>query len=78
MNKYIKKFKEISIADTAIVGGKNSSLGEMFTKLSSKGIPVPDGFVVTTISFDRLIQKYSLDDAIRKIIESTNVDDTPK
>jgi pyruvate,water dikinase len=44
MNTYIKKFKEIGIADIAKVGGKNSSLGEMFSKLSSKGISVPDGF----------------------------------
>ncbi len=36
MDPYIKQFKEISIADIAVVGGKNSSLGEMFSKLSSK------------------------------------------
>ena len=46
MNTYIKQFKEISITDLAAVGGKNSSLGEMFSKLSSKGIPVPDGFEI--------------------------------
>ena len=40
MNSYIKQFKEISITDIALVGGKNSSLGEMISKLSSKGIPV--------------------------------------
>jgi len=38
MSSYIKKFNEISIADIGIVGGKNSSLGEMFNKLSSKVI----------------------------------------
>ena len=38
MEKLIKKFSEISIGDTAEVGGKNSSLGEMRRKLSSKGI----------------------------------------
>ena len=55
MNNYIKQFKEISIADIAIVGGKNSSLGEMFSKLSSKGIPVPDGFASTTFAFEEFL-----------------------
>ena len=38
MNLYIKQFSEIGIADVVVVGGKNSSLGEMFSKLSSKDI----------------------------------------
>ena len=45
--KYIKHFSEIRLKDLSIVGGKNSSLGEMFSTLSSKGIAVPDGFAVT-------------------------------
>ena len=55
MNPYIKQFKDISIADIALVGGKNSSLGEMFSKLSSKGIPVPDGFASTTFAFEEFL-----------------------
>ncbi|MGZ8558932.1 MAG: phosphoenolpyruvate synthase [Chitinophagaceae bacterium] len=55
MNAYIKKFNEISIADIAAVGGKNSSLGEMFSKLSSKGIPVPDGFATTAFAFEEFL-----------------------
>lgn len=40
MNTYIKKFSEISIRNIASVGGKNSSLGEMFSKLYDKGFAV--------------------------------------
>src|SRR5919106_1822059 len=40
------------------------------------GIPVPPGFVVSTASFDRLIQVNNLDDKIPQIIDSTDVDDT--
>jgi pyruvate,water dikinase len=46
--KHIKEFSEIHLKDIALVGGKNSSLGEMFSELSSKGIKVPDGFAVTS------------------------------
>ena len=60
MDPYIKQFKDISIADIAVVGGKNSSLGEMFSKLSSKGIPVPDGFATTTFAFEEFLTQNSL------------------
>lgn len=55
MNAYIKKFKEIGITDIAAVGGKNSSLGEMFSKLSNKGISVPDGFATTAFAFEEFL-----------------------
>ncbi|MGZ8518361.1 MAG: phosphoenolpyruvate synthase [Chitinophagaceae bacterium] len=55
MNAYIKQFKEINITDIATVGGKNSSLGEMFSTLSSKGIPVPDGFATTATAFEEFL-----------------------
>jgi pyruvate,water dikinase len=51
MSEYIKRFKDITIDDLARVGGKNSSLGEMFSKLSSQGIAVPDGFATTDLAF---------------------------
>src|SRR5665213_363241 len=60
MNTYIKKFKEIGIADIAKVGGKNSSLGEMFSKLTSKGISVPDGFATTSYAFEEFLTQNSL------------------
>ncbi len=60
MDSYIKQFKEISITDIAAVGGKNSSLGEMFSKLSSKGIPVPDGFATTAFAFEEFLTQNSL------------------
>ncbi len=60
MNVYIKKFNEINIADIAAVGGKNSSLGEMFSNLSSRGIPVPDGFATTAFAFEEFLTKNSL------------------
>jgi pyruvate,water dikinase len=60
MDIYIKKFKDISIADIAAVGGKNSSLGEMFSKLSLKGIPVPNGFATTAFAFEEFLTHNAL------------------
>jgi pyruvate,water dikinase len=49
--KQIKNFSELHLKDISLVGGKNASLGEMFSELSSKGIKVPDGFAVTSDAY---------------------------
>ena len=72
MDPYIKKFKEISIADIAAVGGKNSSLGEMFSKLSSKGIPVPDGFATTAFAFEEFLTHNSLQSLLYDLMLQLN------
>jgi pyruvate, water dikinase len=46
--KLTKNFSELHLKDISLVGGKNASLGEMFSELSAKGIKVPDGFAVTS------------------------------
>src|SRR6266498_887276 len=43
-------FSEITDASAALVGGKGLSLG----KTASAGLPVPNGFVVTTQAYRRL------------------------
>ncbi len=48
---YIIPFDQISINDLLRVGGKNSSLGEMFNHLSAKGINVPDGFAISADAY---------------------------
>ena len=37
-SKYIRWFEEIKIGDVPIVGGKNASLGEMYSELSSQRV----------------------------------------
>lgn len=57
---YVKKFSEIGIADIQTVGGKNASLGEMFTRLSSDKIQVPDGFATTCFAFEEFLTHNAL------------------
>jgi pyruvate, water dikinase len=51
MALYIKKFSETGIKDLAEVGGKNSSLGEMYNQLTTHGIRIPNGFATTATTF---------------------------
>lgn len=68
-NDLIKWFEEISIKDIPIVGGKNASLGEMFSKLKNENINVPNGFATTAYSFWKFIEFNSLKEKIKNIIE---------
>lgn len=51
--KYIKKFENISKDDVLTVGGKGASLGEM----TKAGLPVPQGFIITTNAFSEFYNK---------------------
>ena len=55
---YIRFFEEMGIDDVPLVGGKNASLGEMFQKLSDRGVRVPHGFAITAEAY-----RYMLDEA---------------
>ena len=62
--QYIKWFSEISIKDVALVGGKNASLGEMYGNLSSAGVPVPNGFAVTSNGYNHFLAHNHLDEMV--------------
>lgn len=44
-------FEHLGAGDGALVGGKNSSLGEMITKLGGAGVRVPHGFALTSAAY---------------------------
>lgn len=64
MRNYIKHFNEIDINDVPEVGGKNASLGEMFQKLTSEGVQVPDGFATTSAAYWLFLQESKIKDSI--------------
>jgi pyruvate,water dikinase len=75
MSKYIRFFSELGIKDVPSVGGKNASLGEMYRKLTKKGINVPNGFATTAEAYNYFMEEAGLKDKIRKILEGLNTHD---
>lgn len=69
---FILHFKEISIKDIPLVGGKNASLGEMYQKLTKQGVMVPPGFAITAYSYRYFLKKAGIEKAIRKILAGLN------
>lgn len=68
--KYIQPFSETNIDDVAIVGGKNASLGELYSKLSKSGIRVPEGFATTAEAFRLFISENHLSYALKQILST--------
>ncbi|MFZ2153197.1 MAG: phosphoenolpyruvate synthase [Microgenomates group bacterium] len=64
-------FKDIHFEDVNIVGGKGANLGEMY----NLGIPVPNGFVVTSSAYFQFIKDNNLKSQISDILKTTNVDE---
>ena len=70
--KFILWFKEISKEDVPLVGGKNASLGEMFTKLTKKGINIPDGFALTTNFYWKFLKANGLEKTLKGFFKDFN------
>ena len=71
---YIKKFSEIGIEDIAEVGGKNASLGEMFTHLTPKGILIPKGFAVTSAAYKYFLSCNHLEEPLSQLMKTLDKD----
>ena len=61
-------FENLSRGDVALVGGKNSSLGEMVRQLGKKGIKVPSGFATTADAYRAYLAANDLDARIDDVI----------
>jgi pyruvate,water dikinase len=74
-NAYVIPFEELRMADVEIVGGKNSSLGEMISQLHSKGVRVPTGFATTALAFRDFLSHHQLTQRIIDRLSGLNIDD---
>jgi len=79
--KHILWFTDISNKDVALVGGKNASLGEMYSELTSKGVNIPNGFAITSEAYRYFISHNNLADEIKTTLtglKKNNITDLEK
>jgi pyruvate,water dikinase len=55
--QFIRWFGELGAGDVALVGGKNASLGEMYSTLTSHGVRVPNGFAITAAAYRATLEQ---------------------
>jgi len=70
--EFILWFKEISLKDVPLVGGKNASLGEMYNKLSGKGINIPNGFALTSEAYWYFVKENRLERELKEVFAKLN------
>lgn len=68
-------FKDISVNDIPVVGGKNASLGEMYRELAAQGVKVPNGFAITAAAYWSFLREAKLDTRIQDILKDLNTHD---
>ncbi len=66
--QFTKPFEELSKKDANIAGGKGASLGEMI----QSEIPVPEGFVILSSTFDHFLRETDLAQEVDSIIHTVD------
>ncbi len=64
----LRDFKKLNKNDISIAGGKGASLGEM----TQAGIPVPPGFVILAVAFEKFLEETDLNVEIDSLLDSVN------
>ena len=75
MNKFVISLDRVGMNDVDSVGGKNASLGEMISQLTSVGVSVPGGFATTADAYRDFLKGNGLTDKIKKVLDDLDVDD---
>jgi len=76
--RYTIPFAELGRHDVALVGGKNSSLGEMIANLTALGVTVPEGFATTADAYREFLAHDGLAGRIRTELAALDVDDVAR
>ena len=65
-------FNEVTKKDIPLVGGKGANLGEM----TNAGIPVPQGFIVTSSAYNQFVKEAGLEKKIRSLLAPLDANDS--
>ncbi len=72
---YVLDLSEVSADDVALVGGKCSSLGELFRELTTQGVRAVDGFSTTSHAYEVLLETGGLRKRLQKLLKGLDVND---
>lgn len=67
---YCVPLTSVTMADLASVGGKNASLGEMMSSLTTTGVRVPDGFAITVQAYQETLDASGLTSRLRSALDA--------
>jgi pyruvate,water dikinase len=68
----IRWFRDLTLDDLPLVGGKNASLGELHRELRAAGVRVPDGFAVTADAYRAIVEGEGLQQRIAALLQGVD------
>ena len=71
----ICRFSELTRNDVGLVGGKNASLGEMYSTLAPQGVQVPNGFATTADAYWLFLDHNNLRQKITDTLQDLDISD---
>jgi pyruvate,water dikinase len=72
---YVLELSAVGADDVALVGGKCSSLGELFRELTTQGVRAVDGFSTTSHAYEVLLETDGLRKRLKALLKGLDVND---
>ena len=76
--QYVRWFGELRSEDVAQVGGKNASLGELYSALTAEGVKVPNGFALTAHAYRDALDKAGVWERLKNLLEDLDSADVQR
>jgi pyruvate, water dikinase len=72
---YLRWFADTRLADVPLVGGKNASLGELYSELATRSIRVPNGFALTVRAYYDALQQAGAWPHLHQLLDGLDITD---
>ena len=72
---HVAWFRDLGMDDVPRVGGKNASLGELYSNLGKAGVLVPNGFALTASAYRDALTKAQAWERLHALLETLDVRD---
>ncbi|MBV8588579.1 MAG: phosphoenolpyruvate synthase [Acetobacteraceae bacterium] len=72
---WVRWFGTLRMSDVPLVGGKNASLGELYSALSAEGVTVPNGFALTVDAYYTPLKQSQAWNELRQLFDDLDVTD---
>jgi pyruvate,water dikinase len=69
---HIRWFRDIRVDDVALVGGKNASLGELYSVLSGEGVRIPNGFALTAQAYRDALSAAGAWNSLHRLLDTVD------
>jgi len=73
--RYIRWFSELGLDDVPLVGGKNASIGELYSELTPLGVRVPNGFAITADAYYEMLTEAGAWDRLHALLDDLDKSD---